>query len=142
MIIAVDFDGTIVEHRYPSIGKEKPFASEALRQLAADGHQLILWTVRTGDLLQEALDWCEARGVRFYAVNSNYPPGSLFADKRDESPKIQADIYIDDRNLGGLPDWSEIYARISQKEFKRKGHRHHHRSAFSRFLHKLFRHDK
>ena len=46
MIIAVDFDGTIVEHRYPAIGKELPFATSTLRQLMEDGHRLILWTVR------------------------------------------------------------------------------------------------
>lgn len=43
MIIAVDFDGTIVEHEYPKIGKEKIFATETLRQLINDGHRLILW---------------------------------------------------------------------------------------------------
>lgn len=65
MIIAVDFDGTIVEHRYPAIGKELPFATSTLRQLMEDGHRLILWTVREGDLLQEAVDFCEQRGVSF-----------------------------------------------------------------------------
>ena len=55
MTIAVDFDGTIVEHRYPHIGKEKPFAVQTLKQLIADGHQLILWSVREGRLLDEAV---------------------------------------------------------------------------------------
>ena len=55
MIIAVDFDGTIVEHSYPSIGKEMPFATETLKMLANDGHRLILWTVRKGELLEEAI---------------------------------------------------------------------------------------
>ncbi len=124
MIIAVDFDGTIVEHKYPSIGKEKPFATEALRQMIVDGHKLILWTVRTGDLLKDALDWCAARGITFYAVNSNYPSGSLFADKKDGSPKVEADIYIDDRNLGGLPDWAEIYQLVNWKDATRRKHHH------------------
>ena len=69
MIIAVDFDGTIVEHRYPKIGKEIPFAIQTLRTLIKEGHQLILWSVREGALLQEALDWCHERGVDFYAAN-------------------------------------------------------------------------
>ena len=69
MIIAVDFDGTIVTHQYPAIGEELPFATETLRQLIADGHQLILWSVREGKLLNEAVDWCRARGVEFWAVN-------------------------------------------------------------------------
>ena len=51
MIIAVDFDGTIVEHRYPKIGEERPFAIETLKMLIRDHHQLILWSVREGELL-------------------------------------------------------------------------------------------
>ena len=73
MIIAVDFDGTIVEHRYPHIGKEIPFAIVTLKQLQAEHHQLILWTVREGKLLDEAVEFCRERGLEFYAVNSNYP---------------------------------------------------------------------
>ncbi len=72
-VIAVDFDGTIVTHEYPRIGTELPFATETLKMLARDGHQLILWSVREGDLLQEAVDWCKERGVEFWAVNKDYP---------------------------------------------------------------------
>lgn len=121
MRIAVDFDGTIVEHKYPSIGKEKPFAVETLKLLAAEGHQIILWTVRSGQLLQEAVDWCKDRGLSFYAVNSNDPPGALFAGRRDGSPKVVADVFIDDANIGGIPDWGSIYTIISH----RSAARHH-----------------
>ena len=55
MTIAVDFDGTIVEHKYPEIGKEKPFAIDTLKQLAFEGHKLILWTSRDGKLLEDAI---------------------------------------------------------------------------------------
>ena len=65
MTIAVDFDGTIVDHKYPDIGKEKPFAIDTLKQLAAEGNKLILWTSRDGDLLQEAVDYCHKRGLDF-----------------------------------------------------------------------------
>ncbi len=58
MVIAVDFDGTIVEHKYPRIGDEIPFAIDTLKELIKDGHQLILWSVRERELLQEAVDWC------------------------------------------------------------------------------------
>ncbi|MBR4242858.1 MAG: hypothetical protein IKR98_03025, partial [Bacteroidaceae bacterium] len=68
MTIAVDFDGTIVTHRYPDIGEEIPFACETLRMLIADRHKLILWSVREGKLLQDAIDWCAERGIEFYAV--------------------------------------------------------------------------
>ena len=73
MIIAVDFDGTIVEHKYPAIGRELPFAIETLRKLRSDRHKLILWTVREGVLLEEALAFCRERGLEFYAVNRDYP---------------------------------------------------------------------
>ena len=71
MIIAVDFDGTIVEHKYPQIGREIPFAITTLKKLQAERHLLILWSVREGELLDEAVDFCRKRGLEFYAVNSN-----------------------------------------------------------------------
>lgn len=112
MIIAVDFDGTIVEHRYPSIGKELPFATETLRKLADEGHRLILWTVREGRLLEEAVEFCRDRGLEFYAVNRDYPEEEK-GKNNHFSRKLKADIWIDDRNLGGLPDWGTIYDMIS-----------------------------
>lgn len=67
MTIAIDFDGTIVEHRYPRIGEEIPFATATLKMLMDERHRLILWTVREGKLLEEAVEWCRKRGVEFYA---------------------------------------------------------------------------
>ena len=114
MIIAVDFDGTIVEHRYPAIGKERPFATETLKKLAADGHRLILWTVREGRLLDEAVEFCRERGVEFYAVNRDYPEEEK-AHNKHYSRKLKADVWIDDRNVGGLPDWGTIYEMMTYK---------------------------
>lgn len=113
MIIAVDFDGTIVEHRYPAIGKERPFATETLKKLIRDGHRLILWTVREGRLLEEAVAFCRERGVEFYAVNRDYPEEEKEHNKH-YSRKLKADVWIDDRNVGGLPDWGTIYTMISE----------------------------
>lgn len=113
MTIAIDFDGTIVEHRYPSIGKELPFATETLRMLIEDRHKLILWTVREGDLLQEAIDWCKERGVEFYAINRDYPEETL-ENNNHFSRKLKVDMWIDDRNIGGLPDWGTIYRMIHE----------------------------
>ena len=87
MTIAVDFDGTIVEHKYPKIGKEIPFAIDTLLALAAEGHKLILWTSRDGELLDEALEFCRERGLEFYAINSNYPPGRFSRRKRGAPAK-------------------------------------------------------
>ncbi len=108
MVIAVDFDGTIVEHEYPKIGKPIPFAIDVLKRLQQEeNHRLILWTVREGELLQEAVDYCENRGLKFYAVNKNNP------DEETPDPrKLVAELFIDDRNLGGLPDWGIIYKMI------------------------------
>ena len=77
MIIAVDFDGTIVEHKYPAIGKEIPFAIETLKKLQQERHFLILWSVREGRLLEEAVEFCRQRGLEFYAVNSNYAEAGI-----------------------------------------------------------------
>lgn len=114
MIIAVDFDGTIVEHRYPSIGKEIPFAIETLKMLQNDRHLLILWTVREGKLLDEAVEWCRQRGLEFYAVNKDYPEEE--SSHSGVSRKLKAELFIDDRNLGGLPDWGVIYQMIKEKK--------------------------
>ena len=112
MIIAVDFDGTIVEHKYPRIGEEIPFAIETLKKLQKEHHQLILWTVREGKLLQEAVDYCARRGLEFYAVNKDYPEETV-SDK-GYSRKLKAELFIDDRNLGGIPDWGMIYRMVRQ----------------------------
>lgn len=114
MVIAVDFDGTIVEHKYPAIGREIPFAIETLKRLASDRHKLILWSVREGRLLDEAVEFCRERGLEFYAINRDYPE-----EEREQnnhfSRKLKADLFIDDRNLGGLPDWGTIYEMVSDR---------------------------
>ena len=107
----MDFDGTIVTHEYPAIGEELPFATETLRMLARDGHQLILWSVREGRLLQEAVDWCKERGVEFWAVNRDYPEEKV-ENNNHFSRKLKADLFIDDRNVGGLLEWGQIYHMI------------------------------
>jgi hypothetical protein len=108
--IAVDFDGTIVEHKYPEIGKELLFAFETLKQLIKQKHQVILWTYRAGQELDEAVEFCRENGVEFFAVNKNFPEeyydGSI-------SRKIDADVYIDDRNLGGFPGWSAVWQMLN-----------------------------
>ena len=108
MTIAVDFDGTIVTHEYPNIGKEIPFAIQTLKMLQKDGHKLILWSVREGKLLNEAVQWCRERGLEFYAINRDYP--------EEETNKLKVDIWIDDRNIGGLPDWGIIYRIIKENK--------------------------
>jgi hypothetical protein len=125
MTIAVDFDGTIVEHDYPRIGKEIPFAIDTLKMLQKEGHLLILWTSREGELLDAAVEFCRERGLEFYAVNCNQPEEALFPR---HTTKVLADVYIDDHNLGGIPEWGDIYAMLTGHH-----HHHHHRSHRRRF---------
>ena len=107
--IAVDFDGTIVDHEYPGIGKEVLFAFITLRELQKRGALLILWTFRSGKELAEAVEYCHANGIEFYAVNRNYPEEKWDA----ETPrKVNADIFIDDKNVGGFPGWGEVLNMI------------------------------
>ena len=108
-IIAVDFDGTIVEDAYPKIGEPKLFAFQTLTELQKKGYRLILWTVRQGRTLDEAVDFCKKNGLKFYAVNKNYPEEVL--DERTNR-KVNADIFIDDRNFGTEINWGEIYQEL------------------------------
>lgn len=112
MKIAVDFDGTIVEHRYPDIGREIPFATATIRLLIEQGHKVSLWSVREGQLLEDAVAWCAKRGIEFYAVNANYPGET--PDDPHYSRKLKADLFIDDRNIGGLLDWDIVAEMISK----------------------------
>jgi len=110
MNIAIDFDGTIVEHRYPAIGKVRPFAFETMKLLQREGHQLILWSYRSGKELEAAIDFCKERGIQFYAINKSYTEEDFC--ETTVSRKIHADLFIDDRNLGGIPSWGEIYQQL------------------------------
>lgn len=113
LIIAVDFDGTIVEDAYPRIGKPKMFAFETLKKLQEDGHRLILWTYRHGEKLDEAVKFCNDNDIEFYAVNSSFPE-EIFDNTI--SRKIHADLFIDDRNVGGFYGWGEIYHELTNSE--------------------------
>lgn len=107
--IAVDFDGTIVEDAYPAIGKPQIFAFDTLKKLQNEGHRLILWTYRHGKALDEAVAFCKQHGLEFYAVNKSFPE-EQFDPKY--SRKINADLFIDDRNFDGMKGWGEIYQQL------------------------------
>lgn len=114
LILAIDFDGTIVEDAYPKIGKPKLFAFETLIRLQKDGHRLILWTYRSDIRLKEAVDFCKENGLEFYAVNKSFPEEQFDYSK---SRKIHADLFIDDRNIGGFRGWGEIYQMLSNPNY-------------------------
>ena len=121
LIFAIDFDGTLAEHsgNFPTIGAEVPGAVESLAALQAAGHRLILWTVRDGSHLFDALIWCRDRKIVFWGVNEN--PTQV---RWSSSPKAHAHAYIDDL-AAGVPlvhpdgrrsyvDWPAVMSVLEQ----------------------------
>ena len=94
-VIAVDFDGCLCENSWPEIGDDNPQVIKALLEEQKRGTRLILWTCRTGELLEAALRWCESRGIRFDCVNEPWP--ELKEQFGNDSRKIFATEYWDDR---------------------------------------------
>jgi len=112
MTIAIDFDGTIVEHNFPYIGKPIPLAIETMKEWQSKGYKLILWTMRSYEYLEEALAYCEKNGIKFFGVNEN-PTQAVWTT----SAKAFAHVYIDDLAVGvptknGVLDWEEIKKRV------------------------------
>ena len=107
--LAIDFDGTLVEDRYPKIGKPILFAFDTLKKLQENGHRLILWTYRKGRALDEAVQFCKDQGIEFYAINMSFPEEKW---NPKDGRKIDADFFIDDRNIGGLKSWGEIHQEL------------------------------
>lgn len=109
--ISVDFDGTIVDAKFPEIGNPKEHAFEVLKELQAAGFELILWTCREDDnrgrqLLTKAVDFCRQNGLEFDYVNG--PSINDFREDRSLQRKPHCICYIDDKNLGGFPGWLEV----------------------------------
>lgn len=122
-IIALDFDGTCVTHEYPDIGKDAPYCVEVLKRLDANGVKFILWTMRSGGYLQDAVDWFESKGIELWGINENPEQCSWTS-----SPKCYAPVYIDDAAIGcplresykgGRPvvDWQAVEKLLQQKNY-------------------------
>lgn len=105
MIYAVDFDGTLCKNAWPGIGEPNYPLISLLRYLRErEGHELILWTMREGKALDEAVDWCAEHRLEFDAVNDN---SERMKEIYGNNPrKVYADYYIDDHNWDGRP-WDE-----------------------------------
>lgn len=110
MIVAVDFDGTIVKDAFPNIGEINAGTVNYLHYLKSQGVKLILWTCRSGELLEQAVDVCSKIGLDFEAINDNLP--EIVEKYGNNSRKIFADIYLDDR--GFIP--KEAYFEQIEKE--------------------------
>jgi len=105
MIIAVDFDGTIVEHKFPAIGELLPGAKETISTLKELGHTIIIFTCRGGSELLNCKDFLDANRIPYDYLNENAPIDVIGFKP---FPKVYADVYIDDKNFGGFPGWSKI----------------------------------
>lgn len=92
--IAIDFDGTVVTHEFPKVGRDIG-AKHVLKRLTEQGHQLILWTMRSGNHLDDAIKWFSDRGIELYGIQAN-PTQKEWTT----SPKAYAQLYIDDAALG------------------------------------------
>lgn len=110
MTIAVDFDGTLHMGAYPSIGDMRPGAKEYMQKLKEDGHYLIIWTCREGDVLLEAINWLLSQDIPFDRVNDHEPENK--AKYGGTTRKVSADLYVDDKQVGELPTWEEIYRYV------------------------------
>lgn len=121
LYIGIDFDGTMVTHKYPNIGEPIENALEVLEKLQEAGHRLILYTMRSGERLVQAVEYLEEEGIELYAVNEN-PSQKHWT----QSPKIYCHIYIDDAALGvpldfeedvrPVVDWFEVEKLLKERE--------------------------
>lgn len=113
MIYSIDFDGTIVENKWPEIGELKTEAKVFIKLLKSAGHEWILNTMRENDKLEEALEFLKENDIAPDYVNENHP---MLIKKYDNNPrKIYADVYIDDHNAGGLI-WPSIRIKNAKEE--------------------------
>lgn len=119
MIIAIDFDGTCVKHEFPKVGEDIG-AVPVLKRLVENGHKLILWTMRSGDTLDDAVQWFEENEIPLWGINNN--PQQI-ASGWSTSPKAYAQLYIDDAALGAplkspligdrpFMDWSKVQRHL------------------------------
>lgn len=115
LVLAVDFDGTIAELAYPEIGELKPEADIYINKLYDEGHHIVIHTCRTGDHHENLVkEFMKTHNIKYHELNNNVP--HLIELYKNDSRKVSADIYIDDKCLMGLPDtWEEIYYLIQCK---------------------------
>lgn len=101
MIIAVDFDGILCENKFPDIGAPEHDMILMIRQLMDQDHEVILWTSRTDQELENAVEWCKNHGLYFTAINDNAPSNKEKYEHMypNGTRKVYADVYIDDHNL-------------------------------------------
>lgn len=105
-IIAVDFDGTLCENKWPEIGAPNETLINYLKEEQRNGSKVILWTCRAGKILENAINWSKEHGIIFDAINENLP--EVLDWMGGDSRKIYADVYIDDRNYDAISNKREL----------------------------------
>lgn len=117
--MAIDFDGTLVEDKFPEIGEPKRDVIELVRRLQEAGVRTILWTCRNGDMLPPAVEWCKQQGLNFAAVNENLP--EIQEKWKGDTRKVLADYYLDDKSVSyGLPIF-RLQELVIQAEKEKRG---------------------
>jgi phosphoserine phosphatase len=109
MILAIDFDGTLVDHEYPKIGALKPGAKEAIIAFKKAGHKIAIWTCRAGEQEQAVRKFLSENGIPYDSVNAAAPGADL------GTRKIYADIYIDDKGMRFEENWDDLRRLITGK---------------------------
>ncbi len=114
-VLLIDFDGTVVEHKFPKIGKPLPQAFEVLKELQKEGWKLILWTCRENvgylinkQFLKDAVDFCKDNGLEFDEINSPLLDFDFRSGYDCLMRKPHASFVIDDSNIGGFPGWDIV----------------------------------
>lgn len=120
MIVAVDFDGTLHDGKWPGIGEPLEGAIATMKEMQEMGVYIVIWTCRSGDDQTRMINWLLEHQIPFDRINDNNPSHTLYFG--NNSRKIHADLYIDDRQVGGLPTWCDIYdyVRDAKDKFDKK----------------------
>lgn len=114
MILAIDFDGTIVHDQFPSIGNLVEGAKEVINKLYGEGYTIIIWTCRTGIHKAEAVEFLAKNGIKFHRINESSPQNLIKYNGKD-TRKVYADLYIDDKGISDLPHWNDIYEIVHER---------------------------
>ena len=115
LVLAIDFDGTIAEDKYPLIGNKRKGVSKWINKLYDEGHYIIINTCRAGFFQGDAEAFLKENNIKYHYINCNHP--DLISYYGSDCRKISADIYIDDKGLIILPSWKQKY-KIIQKKYK------------------------
>lgn len=113
LTLSIDFDGTIVEDTYPDVGQVRPYAIRYLQALEGEGHVIIINSNREGKYKEDAIEFLKQNNIPFHYFNEN--DQRLIDKYSNDSRKIGADLYIDDKSLFYNGEcWSTIYNKIQE----------------------------